>query len=135
VAKKMKGGVMNAQARGEFILSGTIVIGAAGAITSTTGLAPSAAAGVTPGAVKTAGEVGRYSVALDSKYLSLRFLGAPALVGAADAAIGNTTGNIGFYRNPTTSGFDIQLALASTGADTEAANPTTVHWAVVVRDL
>lgn len=135
MAKRMKGGAMGAQTRDEITLTGSIVIGAAGAISSTTGLCPSAAAGVSPGVVKTAAKTGRYTVTLDAKYITLRFLGAPAIVGAADAAIGNATGNVGFYRNRTTNTFDIQLTLASTGADTDAANPTEVHWAIVVRDI
>lgn len=122
-------------ARGESILSGSFTIGAAGAITATTGFITSRAAGLAPGIVKTAGEVGRYTVLLDRAYKSLRLLGAPGIVGAADAAIGNASGNAGFFRNVTTSGFDIQLMLASTGADTEATNPTTVHWSCVVREI
>jgi hypothetical protein len=133
MAKKVKGGAMGAQTRDEFILSGSIVIGAAGAIASTTGLCPSAAAGVSPGVVKTAGKTGRYTVTLDAKYITLRFLGAPGLVGPADAAI--ATADEAYYRNRTTQTFDIQTCLAGVRTDADPASGTEIHWAVVVRDL
>ena len=122
---------MNAQTREEYILTGSIVIGAAGAIASTTGLAPNSA--TTPGVVKTNAKTGRYSIALDAKYITLRFLGAPGLVGPTDAAI--ATADIAYYRNRTTSGFDIQCCLGGTDTDANPTSGTEIHWAIVVRDL
>ena len=129
-------------ARNEKIVSGSFTIGAAGAITATTGFCPSAAAGVSPGTVKTAGKTARYTVTLDASYASLRFLGAPGLVGPADAAIG-TAGTDAFYRNKslgtgagsagTPASFDIQIFNDGTGNDTDAASGTEVHWSCVVR--
>ena len=135
MAVKLRYPYLKGGARGETVISGSFTIGAAGAITATAGFVTSRAAGLAPGIVKTAAKTGRYTVLLDRTYKSLRFLGAPGIVGAADAAIGNASGNIGFFRNASGAGFDVQLALASTGADTDATNPTTVHWSVIVREL
>lgn len=134
MAKKMKGGAMGAQTRGEYVLTGSIVLTAAGAIASVTGLVPSAAAGVAPGVVKTAAKTGRYTVLLDAKYITLRFLGAPGLVGPADTAFGNTDANQAQYRNRTTTSFDIQL-MNATGTDTDGTSGNEIHWAIVVRDI
>lgn len=121
-------------ARDEICITGSIVLGSSGAIASVTGFVPSAAAGVSPGVVKTAGKTGRYTVTLDRTYKSLRFKGAPGLVGDTDAAIGNTNANIAFFRNRTNKTFDIQLALASSGADTDGASGDEIHWSVIVRN-
>jgi len=143
MAKKLKQCCLSGVARGEVIISGMFTLGSSGAIASAAGFVPSAAAGVSPGVVKTATKTARYTVTLDQAYASLRFLGAPGIVGPADAAFGNTNANGAEYRNrsagtgvgpaATPASFDIQLMLDSTGADTDGASGYEVHWAVVVR--
>ena len=136
---KMKHAMMGAHARDYVIIMGSLTLGGSGAISSTTGFAPSAAAAVSPGVVKTATKTGRYTVTLDRSYKEIILLNAD-LVGPTDAAFGNTNANAVGFRNRTAgtgnaapASFDIQLMLASTGADTDGASGTEVHWAVAVR--
>ena len=132
---KLKFPYLKGGARNHVILSGSIVLGGSGAIASVTGFLPTTATAGTQGVIKTATKTGRYSLVLDRKYKTVRFLGAPGLVGDTNAAIGNTNANIAFYRNRTSNSFDIQLALASSGADTDGASGTEIHWAIEVREM
>lgn len=118
------------QRRGAGLLMGSFTLGAAGAIASTTGFFPSAAAGVF-GVVKTAGKTGRYSFTTDRKYRSLQVVGCE-LVGPSDTAFGNTTANSVLCRNQSLTGFDLQLVLASSGADTDGASGYIVTYIVLV---
>jgi hypothetical protein len=113
--------------RGEVLISGTITIGASGAISSQDGSRTIF--------VKTSAKTGRYTGTLDRKYKKVRMLGGPGLVGDTDSAFGNTNANTAQYRNVTTSAFDIQCFLASSGADTNPASGTVIHWAAVVSKL
>jgi hypothetical protein len=103
-------------------ISGTILIGASGAVTSSTGELS------TNPVVKTAAETGRYSVAFLRKYRNVRVTSL-VLVGPADAALTATDGNDFFARNVTGSGFDIQ-ARQTSYADANPASGNSIHWAV-----
>ena len=112
---------------------GSITLGSSGAIASASGHFPSASAGVF-GVVKTASKTGRYTFTTDRKYKTLRVLSA-TIVGPADAAFGNTNANAVQVRNQTTSGFDLQLMLASTGADTDGASGYVINYVVQVETV
>lgn len=112
----------------EITLSGTITIGAAGAISAQTGALLSGAV-----ATKTASETGRYSVAFYRSFKRLKSCGA-WYEGPADAAFPTTTGAIIGLRNCLKSGFDIQAARPDTMADTNPASGTILHWVAVVAE-
>jgi hypothetical protein len=116
--------------RGAAILFGSITLGASGAIASASGFFPSAAAGVF-GVVKTSAKTGRYTFKTDRTYRTLRVVGV-SVVGATDAAFGNTNANAVQVRNSSTTGFDLQLFLASTGADTDGASGYVINYLVQV---
>jgi hypothetical protein len=118
--------------RGAVIISGMFTVGGAGGVASADG-ASAGLSGAKNSTVKTVGKTGRYSVALDRNYRKLRFMGAPALVGPADAAI--ATADIAYYRNRTTSGFDIQCCLGGADADANPTTGTEIHWSVHVTEL
>lgn len=124
---KVKYPEQKAGRRNTVILTGTITIGAAGAVSSSSAECATV--------VKTATKTGRYTVTLDRKYRSVRGLGAPGLVGPADAAFGNAAANAAQYRNVSTQTFDIQLFLASSGADTETTSGNVIHWAVEAQEF
>lgn len=114
--------------RGEVEITGTILIGASGAVTSfscegATSIVKNAAAG-------------RYDILLYRKYRNIRFPGAPSILGPASAAFGNTDGNVAQWR-PATSGFHatIQVFLASSGADTNTTSANVVHFSLVAQEL
>jgi hypothetical protein len=124
--------------RGACLLWGSFTLGAAGALSVADGFLPITATAGTFGVIKTATKTGRYSLFFDRKYRTMRVVGL-TIQGAADAAIGNAAGNTVFYRNLAARGkaaqsFDIQLALASSGADTEGANGTVVSYIVAVEE-
>lgn len=124
--------------RGACLLWGSFTLGAAGALSVADGFLPITATAGTFGVIKTATKTGRYSLFLDRKYRTMRVVGL-TIQGAADTAIGNTAGNTVFCRNLAARGkaaqsFDIQLALASSGADTEAATGTVVSYIVAVEE-
>jgi hypothetical protein len=108
----------------------TLAIGAAGAISSTD---------IQGGAltvVKTAAKTGRYSFTLHRGFGKIKYISVPSIEGPADAAFGNTNANAAGVRNVNASAgtFDIQLFLASTGADTDAASGYNVRVEVAVTD-
>jgi hypothetical protein len=119
--------------RGECLLSSSFTLGSSGAIASAAGFFPSAAAGVF-GVVKTAAKTGRYTFTTDRKYKSLRGVSV-VITGPADTAMGNTAANAGCFRNVTTSGFDVQLFLASSGADTDGASGYVVTVTIIVEEI
>lgn len=116
-------------------MSGTVTIGAAGAITAQdsilhtgggfTGAAPAAGA-----FAKTAGKTGRYDLLTYRPWDNFVF--GANIIGPADAAFGNTNANLVQCRNlaptSTTSQGEIQGILASTGADTDFASGTIIQW-------
>lgn len=116
--------------RGAAFIWGSITLGSSGAIASADGFFSSASAGVF-GVVKTASKTGRYSFTTDRKYRSLRVLSAQ-LVGPADTAFGNTNANAVQVRNQAKTGFDLQLMLASSGADTDGASGYVINYLVQV---
>jgi hypothetical protein len=109
---------------------GSVTLGSSGAIASTTGFWASKAATIF-GVVKTASKTGRYSFTMDRTYRTLRVTGV-SIVGPTDAAFGNTNANAIQVRNQTTSSFDLQLFLASSGADTDGASGTVINVEVQV---
>jgi hypothetical protein len=124
--------------RGACLLWGSFTLGAAGALSVADGFLPITTTAGTFGVIKTATKTGRYSLFFDRKYRTMRVVGL-TIQGAADAAIGNTAGNMVFCRNLAARGkaaqsFDIQLALASSGADTDGANGTVVSYIVAVEE-
>lgn len=115
--------------RGWVELSGTITIGAAGAVSSSDGDAITV--------VKTGSEVGRYTLTLDRTYLKVRAQGAPGIVGPADTAFGNTDANAAQWRGIAASAVStvqIQLFLASSGADTETTSGNVIHWSLLAKE-
>jgi len=119
-------------------LWGSFTLGAAGALSVADGFLPITTTAGTFGVIKTAAKTGRYSLFFDRKYRTMRVVGL-TIQGAADAAIGNTAGNMVFCRNLAARGkadqsFDIQLALASSGADTDGASGTVVSYIVAVEE-
>lgn len=106
-------------------LYGRVVLGATGAISTTT---PAQADGFA--IIKTAAEAGRYSVTLNDPYRAVVGVSC-IIVGAADAAY--TTANglwNGLIRNKavsTTRTFDIQFQRTDTGADAEIEDNLTFY--------
>jgi hypothetical protein len=124
--------------RGACLLWGSFTLGAAGALSVADGFLPITATAGTFGVIKTATKTGRYSLFFDRKYRTMRVVGL-TIQGAADTAIGNAAGNMVFCRNLAARGkaaqsFDIQLALASSGADTDGASGTVVSYIVAVEE-
>lgn len=110
-------------------LYGSVVLGTAGAVASTSCKGFSVA--------KTAGETGRYTVTLADYYLKL--LNAQvALVGAADAAYTGTAGVSWFLRNVSVSTaaktFDVQFARTDTGADAEPIDGATFYLEISLKN-
>lgn len=124
--------------RGAALLWGSFTLGASGAIASAAGFLPVTSTAGTFGVIKTASKTGRYSLFFDRKYRTMRVVGL-TVQGPADAAIGNASANMVFARNLAAAGaaaqsFDIQLALASSGADTDGASGTVVSYLVAVEE-
>ncbi len=115
--------------RGEVEITGTILIGGAGAITSFV----CEAVGTT-GIVKTGGKTGRYTVTLLKKYRNPRAVGTPALIGPADAALTSTDGWFLSYRNFTGLTFDIQASQVSL-ADANPTSGNSIHFTIVAQEL
>lgn len=105
-------------------LNGTITIGASGAVSSSSS--------ETATVVKTGSEVGRYTLTFDRKYKNVRPLSC-GIIGPTDAAMGNTAANVACFRNSSGTGMDIQLFLASSGADTETTSGNIVVWSAEVQ--
>lgn len=104
-------------------LYGAVTIGAAGAVESVD------AKGFT--VTKTAGETGRYTVALEDSYTAFR--GASVSVeGAADAAL---TAVAGAVRNVDVAAktLDVQM-VAAVGTDTDPADGDVVHIEVTLQN-
>jgi hypothetical protein len=115
--------------RGCIQVSGTILIGAAGAVTSFVCEAVDSSTGI----VKTAAKTGRYTVTLLRKYRNPRVVGVE-LIGPTDAALTATDGNDLFIRNLTGQTFDIQ-ARQTSYADANPANGNSIHFTVEVQVL
>lgn len=122
------------QSRMKDIISGSITLGSSGAIASVSGDLPLTTTAGAFGVIKTASKTGRYSLKLDKKYKSLRVLGVD-IFGPNDTAFGNTNANAAGVRNAALDGFDIQLMLASSGADTDGASGYRIDWAIEVREF
>jgi hypothetical protein len=86
--------------------------------------------------VKTAAKTARYSVTVHRGFARM-IPGQPVIQGPADAAMGNTAANAAVVRNvnPTAGTFDIQLLLASSGADTESTSGNKVYFHVFLSDF
>lgn len=108
-------------------MSGTVTIGAAGAITAQTS---NESAGLT--FTKTAAKTARYD------FLSYRpwdrLVVNANIVGPTDAAFGNVAANMVQARNvlplATDTQGQLQGILASTGADTDFASGTVIHYTI-----
>lgn len=110
--------------RGATLITGTILIGASGAVTSyVCEYMPSSG-----GAVKNAA-AGRYDLLFIRKFKNLRVVGL-SISGPATVAFGNTDGNAIQPRNAATAGFHatIQTFLASSGADTNTTSGNIVNF-------
>ena len=114
--------------RGEVEITGTILIGASGAVTSFV----CEAVGTT-GIVKTASKTGRYTVTLLKKYRNPRVLGL-ALIGPTDAALTSTDGWFLSVRNLTGISFDIQASQVSL-ADANPTSGNSIHFTIVAQEL
>jgi len=125
--------------RGEITISGTITVGASGAVTSVTG---EEAPNIT-GAAGSAGSVlkdaaaGRYNITLLRKYKNIRFGSPPCILGPTTAAFGNTNANMCQWRPSGSAGqgFTIQALLASTGADTDVLSTNVIHWDIYAQEV
>jgi hypothetical protein len=109
-------------------LYGEILVGASGVITS------SACKGFT--IVKTATEVGRYTVTLNGKYSALKMCSV-VTVGPADAALTSASGIISSVRNnavSTAATFDIQMSSNVDLADAEATSGVILKIAIVLKN-
>lgn len=113
--------------RNAVTITGTILIGAAGSVTSFVCEAVSST-----GIVKTAAETGRYAVTFRRKYKNVRMLGAPCLIAPADAAVTSTDGCFFSVRNITGNGFDIQAMQVSL-ADANPTSGNSIHFACEVQ--
>lgn len=115
--------------RGEVLITGTITIGASGAVSSfACEFCPS------NGIVKNAA-AGRYDIVFARKYKNLRTLSC-SITGPASAAFGNTDGNAVQFR-PATSTFHatLQVFLASSGVDTNTTSGNVINFTIVGQDL
>lgn len=127
MAVKLRFPWLGASRRTARVFAGTVTIGGSGAVSSQAGEAGTVA--------KTGSEVGRYTLTFSRKLLNVRLLGAPGIVGPADAAFGNTAANAAQWRNASATSVDIQLFLASSGADTETTSGNIVHYAIEAQEL
>jgi hypothetical protein len=113
------------------IAIGTVVTGASGAIASQTSERDS---GFT--AVKTATKTGRYTLTF-AEPLSDAVLLSATIIGAADAAISNTSGGTGptFARNlsASTRTIDVQFTRNSDSADTEITSNLSFQLTFLVK--
>jgi len=104
-------------------ITGTLLIGAAGALTSFV------CEGVRSGGIiKTAAETGRYSVTFQRKLRNVR-IKSLTLIGPADAALTATDGWFLSARNVTASGFDIQASQVSL-ADANPTSGNSIHFVI-----
>jgi hypothetical protein len=129
----IKSPILKSGARGQDVLSGTITLGSSGAISSVTGYLPITTTAATFGVIKTASKTGRYSLNFGRKYKTLKVVGL-SIVGPTDATFGNTNANATGVRNQATDSVDLQLFLASSGADTDGASGYVINWAIEVRE-
>jgi hypothetical protein len=107
--------------RGAVTITGTLLIGAAGVLTSF-----ACEAVGTTGIVKTSAKTGRYTVTFLRKYRNLRVTSL-VLTGPADAALTATDGCILSVRNVTGNGFDIQASQVSL-ADANPTNGNSINF-------
>jgi hypothetical protein len=105
-----------------------IVLGTSGAVTAT-GSGGKGVASV----VKTAGKVGRYTITLQDRYMSV-LSARVTFIGTTDAAAGGSSA--GYFRNNNlaTATKTIDVQLASAGTDAEADNNTVVLIELVLKD-
>jgi hypothetical protein len=115
--------------RGAVIVTGTILIGASGAVTSFVCEAVDSSSGV----VKTAAKTGRYTVTLLRKYRNPRVTNL-SLIGPTDAALTSTDGWFLSVRNLTGQTFDIQASQVSL-ADANPTSGNSIHFSVEVQVL
>lgn len=118
--------VLGTGRRGETLVTGTITIGAAGAI-ATNGVACELAT-----VVKTAAKTGRYTVTFLKKYKNVRVANLD-LVGPADVALTATDGNDIFCRNLSGTSVDIQ-ARQTSYADANPASGNVIHFGFWCQD-
>lgn len=114
--------------RGTVLITGTLLIGAAGALTSFV-----CEACASTGIIKTAAKTGRYTVTLGRKYRNPRVVGL-VLIGPADAALTSTDGWKLSVRNLTGQSFDIQASQVSL-ADANPTNGNAIHFTVEAQVL
>lgn len=116
--------------RGEVEISGTILVGAAGAVTSF------ACEYMASGGVVKNAAAGRYDLLFVRKFKNIRVSPSPSITGPASAAFGNTAGNLAQWR-PATAGFmaTLQVFLASTGADTDTTGGNIINFSLVAQEI
>lgn len=112
----------------ERMYSGTLTLGASGAVASS--VLPSAAWTVAKNAA-----AGRYNFTIHRGFGRILNV-LPSIEGPASAAFGNTNANLAAARNVNAAAgtFDVQLLLASTGADTDGASGYVVRVTILVSD-
>lgn len=128
MAGKQKQPTRGTGRRAEVTISGTITIGASGAITSQTGELATA--------VKNAA-AGRYDLTFDRMYKagSVRFNGA-MLVRPNTTAFGNTNANlVQGQAGADAQHATLQCILASSGADTDATSGHVLHYEFVAAEF
>ncbi len=111
--------------RGVIVITGTILIGAAGAITTTVCELASV--------VKTAAKTGRYTVTFYRKYRNVRVNGL-VTIGPADAALTSTDGIFLSARNVSGTSIDIQASQVSL-ADANPTNGNSIHFTIEAQEL
>jgi hypothetical protein len=108
------------------VLSGTVTITSAGAIS-----AQDSAKFTGATVAKTGGKSGRYAITFQRTYKRIIGAGA-AMVGPDDSAFPTTTGSTPKLRLLTTSGFSVQFVREDTQADADPASGTTFTWFAMV---
>lgn len=113
--------------RGEVSITGTILVGAAGAITTHTSEIATA--------VKNAA-AGRYDLTFDRVYRGAPRLLSAHLVRPGTTSFGNTNANMVQGQAGATNGtFTLQAILASTGVDTDVLSGNVIHYEIAVAEL
>lgn len=110
----------------ELTLSGNFTIGASGAVSAQTGSKDSGAT-----VTQTASEDGRYAIAFDRVYKSIKAV-TVTMIGPDDSAFPTATGSDPQARLLTTSGFSAQFKRTDTQADADPASGTICCWTAVV---
>lgn len=113
--------------RGEVSITGIILVGAAGAITTHTSELATA--------LKNAA-AGRYDLTFDRVYKGTPRLLSAHIVRPSTTPFGNTAANLVQGQAGATNGtFTLQAILASTGVDTDVLSTNSIHYEIAVAEL